>query len=209
MLTRATAIACATLCLLAHVPAARADWSCNLESGRGRNFQPIRASIPGLLFSAPAGDDVYFADITSGWYDVTSDNGLVYENGEYFVSGYVGAYVLGLGDQAKISFALGPASRFTIGYSSQFPFVLEAYDGAGSLLTSAGGAANVRSQGGTGLAYLTVNHPGIAYVLLHDEGGYWMVDNITTDAPVPEPASIIALLVALGGLAASRRRRSR
>ena len=43
------------------------------------------------------------------------------------------------------------------------------------------------------VGYLAVNRPGIAYVLLHDQGGYSTIDNLSTDAPVPEPVSIAAL----------------
>jgi hypothetical protein len=165
--------------------------------------------MAGLTFTSASGEGVCLADIDSGWYSVTSDNGKVFEDGEYFVSGNVAAFIPSLGDTARITFTCGTASYFTIGYSSQFQFFVEAYDVAGSLLNSASGPANTKSLGGTGLSYLTVTHPDIAYVTLHDQGGYWMVDNITTDAPVPEPSSVVALLMGLGGLAASRRRTSR
>jgi len=44
-------------------------------------------------------------------------------------------------------------------------------------------------------------------VLFHDEGGYWMIDNITTDAIVPEPSSILlGLATGLAGLMRLRRK---
>jgi hypothetical protein len=165
-------------------------------------------SFPGLAFSTLLGDDVYFADINSGWYSVTSDNGKTYEDGNYFVSGDVAAYIQDLSDAAKIAFPYGTATYFTVGYSSEFPFNLEAYDGSNNLLASASGSANTKDQGGTSLSYLTVSHPNIAYVVLHDSGGYWMMDNLSTDALVPEPASAMIFAIGVAGLILGRRKRA-
>ena len=198
--------ALATACLLGLVMSpAVADLYCNFESGLGRNGQPIAGDVPGMLFSTSAGGHMLYADINSGWYSVTSDNGKVFEDGEYFVSGDVAAYVLNPADSGKVSFPFGPASYVTVGYSSQFAFVIEAYDSSNYLLTSAAGPSNTKQQGGSGLSYLTVTHPGIDHILMRDQGGYWMIDNITTNAPIPEPASIVVMAAALAGLIARRR----
>jgi hypothetical protein len=204
--SRSAALAVLVLGISATLPVA-ASWLCDFEQGLGQNARPIASTVLGLLFSTTSGSDVYFADITSGWYSVTSDNGLVFEDGEYFVSGNAAAFVLDLQDKARISFQYGVATYFTVGYSSQFPLALEGYDNAGNLLTSTIGPANTKSQQGVGLSFLTVNHPDLAYVQLHDHGGYWMIDNISTDAPVPEPASLLSVVVGAAGLIYLRRRR--
>ncbi|MCX6374722.1 MAG: PEP-CTERM sorting domain-containing protein [Armatimonadetes bacterium] len=199
-------------CLLgwAATAPAHADTLCNFESGLGHNFEAIGNSLMGLSFSTVSGGEVRYADINSGWYSVKSDNGKVYADREYFVSGDVAAYITDLSDKAKVAFTSGPASYFTVWYSSEFPFIVEAYAASHQLLASVTGPANTKSKGGAGLTYLTVSSPGIAYVLLHDEGGYWLMDNISTDAPVPEPSSLLALasgLAGLGGVAFRRGRR--
>jgi len=194
----------AVVCLLAACVPCAAQVNCGFENGLGRNLQAVGSDIPGMAFSTLSGGSVRYADINTGMYRVTSDNGKVYEDGEYFVSGDVAAYVVNYGDVAKMLFTKGLAGYVTVGYSSQFQFVLEAYDGAGSLLTSTTSPANVKSQGGTGLRDITATATGIAYVLMHDEGGCWMIDNIRSDAYVPEPSSMAVLIVLVGGIVYSK-----
>lgn len=192
---------------LATAPAA-ADHTCTFESGLGKNALAIGTSIgPWWQFGTATGGSMRFADINTGNYRVTSDNGKVIEDGEYFFSGDFAAFVVNSSDIGKLSFLMGSANHVTVGYSSQFGFAVEAYDSAGGLLTSASGTANAKSQGGTGIGYLTVSSPGIAYVLMHDHGGYWLVDNISSDATIPEPASMCSLAALLLGLAFRRRTR--
>jgi len=207
---RALPVVLVAICLTGFaVAVAAADWLVNFEFALGQDSEPIGGSIPGLVFSTTSGDDLYFADINTGYYSVTSDNGKVYEDGSYFVSGDVAAYAANYPDNGKVSFVYGPASRFSIGYTSEFGFYLEAYDSSGTLIASDTGPANTKGQGGTGLLYLSVDTglPNISYVLFHDEGGYWMIDNITTDAIVPEPSSILlGLATGLAGLMRLRRK---
>jgi hypothetical protein len=185
--------------------------SCDFEVGVGHDGQAIGIGIAGLAFSTLGGGGVYFGDINTANYSATSDNGKAFRSGEYFLSGDVWAFIYDQSDKAKVTFTTGTASHFTVGYTSQNPFTLEAYDSADQLLESVTGEANVKSQGGTGLLYLTVSKPSIAYVILHDQGGFWMVDNLSTDAPVPEPSALLALLGGLGSIGGMmfRRRSSR
>lgn len=168
-------------------------WDCGFESGAGRNGLAIGTGIVGLSFSTVQGGDVCFADINSGSYNMRSSNGKSYESGRYSINGDIAAFVANTSDHAKISFTEGQATIFSLHYSSEFGLVLEAYDCSDSLIASASGPSNV-GLGTTNL--LTVTGSSIAYVIIHDEGGYWFVDDISTDAPVPEPSS--GLLLSLG-----------
>ena len=211
---RVVVAACAVACMLIWAAApgsAVTTYYCDFENGLGHNAEAVGSSVLGLLFTTQSGGDLYFADINSGWYSVTSDDGpppTQYEDGEYFVKGNVAAYVTDLADNAKISFAVGLGSKFTVGYSSQFEFFLKAYDSSGTLLDSITGAGNTRSHDGTGLSYLTLERPSydIAYVEAGSEnaGGYWMIDDISW---VPEPGSIVALALGLAGFVILRRKR--
>ena len=203
-------LAAACLVVFVAISSVSAATFLDFEIGLGQNDVPIGDSIPGFTFSTTTGGQLYFVDINSEWYSVTSDNGKSYGAGEYFVSGNVAAYAKNFGECAKIAFVYGPASWIEIGYSSQFEFFLEGYDTSGTLIATDSGPANTKSQGGTGLEYVSVNvgDPLIAYVVLHDEGGYWMIDNISTDAQVPEPGSILLGLAAgLAGLMRLRQNR--
>lgn len=183
-----------------------AVWSCGFESGLGHNNETI-GTTAGIDFGTTNGGGLRYADINSGCYRATSDNGKVNEDGEYFISGDVAAMAANPWERAKISFLNGTASFFSLGYSSQYEFFLEAYDMSGNLLATDSGPSWTKSQGANGLRYLTVSHTGIAYVMAHDDGGSWMIDNITTDAPVPEPSSLITLSAAGVLLLRTRRRR--
>jgi len=201
------AYACAAVALLiASVSPSIAGIYCDFESGLGRNGQAIRTDINGLSFSTTTGGDIYYADINTGNYSVTSDNGKAYEGGDYFMSGDVAAYVANVPDIGRISFQYGSASYLTLGYCAGFPLTLEAYDVQGTLLGSAFGSVNTKTSGGLAMGFLTVTGQSMSYVLLRGTGGYWLIDNISTDAPVPEPSSILAIGCGLAGLLAGRLR---
>ncbi len=203
---RAAAISCAVLVLLAlAAPAAMADLFYNFESGRGHNGESIGSQLSGLRFS----DGIGFADITSYWYSFSSDTGSVTMNGEYYMSGNVAAAVLNGAPQARIDFTSGGASYFSVGYSSEFDFSIVGFDQEGNELGSVTGPASVRSNGAWGLKYLTLNCAGMSYVSLCGEPGYWCIDNLSTDAAVPEPSAFVSVAFALSAFGLGRLRSRR
>lgn len=187
-------------------------WTATFESGLGQDQAAIDSLIAGLSFTTTTGGAVHYVDVSTGAYNATDGTGTIYEGGEYFVDGQVGAAVWNLPEQAKVTFTLGTAGLFKIGYSSQFSFTLQAYDATGVLLTSATGTPNTKSKGGTGLGYVQVSRAesDIAYVVFGSNyGGYWVADDVTTDAPAatPEPGAILMLGMGIVGLAARMKAR--
>jgi hypothetical protein len=179
----------------------------DFEMGLGHNTQPVGSSIAGLTFSSFDGlgatSDMYFADVTTGIYNATSGDGTRYENGEYFVGGNVAAFAPDLDWNGSIKFTLGLASVVGIGYSSFFDIFLDGYDAGGNMVAATSGPAVARSKGATGIGMLTLMSAqhDISYVVIRSQGGYWMVDNVSSDAPVPEPGSLLALAAGLAGMA--------
>lgn len=209
--------AVAVLLALSFVGTAQAGWFLDFEWGLGHDEEQVASGIPGLQFTTTGLYDWIYGDITTGAYNVTSDNGNVYGSANYFMSGNVYAWLGPEADVGRIDFLNNDGSWFTTGYCSISSFYLEAYDSNGNLLDSAVGAANTMTEGGTGLNYLSVYSPSnnISYVLLHDTGNYWLADNMSGDASgvnvpdIPEPATLVLLGMGLmgGAIARSRKRK--
>ncbi|MBD3168385.1 MAG: PEP-CTERM sorting domain-containing protein [candidate division Zixibacteria bacterium] len=99
-------------------------------------------------------------------------------------------------------------------YSSFFDLWLEAYDEHGNLLTYDWGDGIRR-----GNAFLEVNtaDTDIAYVLIHDHGYFYTIDDFGWEEgqgggnPIPEPATVLLMatgLLGIGGIARFARKRS-
>ena len=181
----------------------------DFEGGVGHDGQAVGAGIPGFVFATASASAILFADITMGFYNVSSDNGHSYGLGDYFVSGHVAAYVY---DQRAITRidVTSPSPGIRVGYTSSCPVTLEAFDSNSQKIGTTTGVLNMKPSG-TGLEYLTLTPTSalISYVTLKadipTEGeGFWMIDNVQV---VPEPASALWLALSLGGLLVRRRTR--
>jgi hypothetical protein len=187
----------------------------NFEEFFGQDGLPLATYYSGVKFEAAStGQDWIAADVTTGLYTASSwPSGQSWWSGEYWMYDNVCAWTGQAGDDGKISFDNQEATFVEMGYCVGFSTLhLEAYDSSDMLLDSDSGPSNLRytDNNPNGPGTLRVDWDGInpiAYVLIHDSGDFWEVDNILTDASgiIPEPATV--LLLGLGGLALLRKRR--
>lgn len=202
--------------VLASAVQSNAQWFLDFEWGLGQNGTPVATGIPGLQFTTTDGYDWIYGDATTGSYNVSNNLGGSWGTGRYNIEGYVFTWLGTTQGAGRIDFLSRNGSFFTTGYSSASNFYLEAYDEFDNLLDSDVGPANTQWEGNYSLGYLTVNAPSnMAYVLMHDAGNYWGVDNISGDASnvyspaIPEPSTLMLLGTGLLGLGAFRFRRKK
>ncbi|MGB9620804.1 MAG: hypothetical protein ACPL7K_10350 [Armatimonadota bacterium] len=178
---------------LAALGSAAHGWYLSLDFEVGSNWQEIGWINPALHIYAESLDELVYADISDDTWPFKSDTGIENPNWEHFISGRVAA--VSPFDNTAVFELTMPASRFSTGYSSWFPFVVEAYDSSGAMLARVTGSPNSRYWNGTGLSYLSVSlaSPAITRLRLYaDQGnfaepGWWVIDNVSLDDQVAVP----------------------
>lgn len=165
--------------------------------------------IQGVSFVSFNGYDALYGDSCTGGYNTTSDDGgcsnggIYHHNGDKFLWAGPNASAQGV----IVDFTHNDGTWFQTGYSAYSTFYIEAYLTDGTMV-SVSGAANT----GTPMDYLMVNATAgtyIDYVVLHDTGNYWLVDDMSGDASgvgVAEPTSLFLLGMGLFGLGFFRRK---
>ncbi|WP_199921516.1 PKD domain-containing protein [Intrasporangium calvum] len=148
-------------------------------------------AIGGVQFTTTAGYSWLVGDFATGGY-----NGK-YPSGQYTSHGTHWAW-LGVDQGAgRIDFVNGPASTFSLLASTNTPVVLEAYDSSAALLESTASSGTNLGTGTMAELKITRASADIAYVVVHDTGNYFEVDDICTDAPGVNPPSNTAPDVAV------------
>lgn len=139
-------------------------------------------AISGVQFTTTAGFSWLVGDFATGAY-----NGKYPTGGAYTSHGTHWAW-LGVDQGAgRIDFVNGPATTFSLLASAQTPVVVEAYDSSGTLLESTGSTPVNAGTGQMAELKITRVSADIAYVIVHDSGNFFEVDDICTDAPGVNP----------------------
>jgi hypothetical protein len=193
---------------------AKADMMMTFEEFVGYDYALISTFYSGITFeAASSGQDWIASDVTTGNYNASSWP-LVqkWNNGQYWMFDYACAWTGVPGDNGKISFDNQDATFVEMGYSAYdnsggTAIYLEAYDSSNILLDSDYDVSNLRyaNNNPNGPGTLRVDAPigqYISYLLIHDTGNLWIVDNIRTDATgitiIPAPAAVVLGILGLG-----------
>jgi hypothetical protein len=166
----------------------------------GPDAAPISSTIPGMFFTTTEGFDWIYGDKTTGKYNVHP-----YGNGMYVCNGNVFAWLGPNQGKGRIDFTGATARKISMWTSTYSGLWLKAYDENGQLLDSDYAPSN---WGTHQLTQLTVDAPTIAYVLVHDVGNYWLIDDLCVEdllgqaegfmAEGTDPAMEILELIAQG-----------
>jgi len=135
----------------------------------GVDRQPIQSKIPGMVFTTTDGYDWIYGDWRAGY------NG-PYPNGSYFSNGNFFAWLGENQGTGRIDFTGATATYLSILTSTATGLTLDAYDSDNNWLTNSGWADSNVDTGE--MARLTVSAPNMAYVLVHDSGNYWLIDDL-------------------------------
>lgn len=140
-----------------------------IDFENGADGAVIQSGIPGVTFSTTDRQDWLYADIRTGKYNVYP-----YGNASYRCNGNFFAWLGPNQGRGRIDFTQGTASSITVKYSSYSTVHLEAYGAGGELIDSDIGGGNLNLPMGN----LSVSAPSIAYVIFHDSGNYWLIDDV-------------------------------
>jgi hypothetical protein len=142
----------------------------------GADGNVIYSSISGMKFTTTLGYDWIYGDKTTNQYNVYP-----YGSGAYICDGNVFAWLGPNMGTGRIDFSWGTASYFSVLTSTYSGVAIDAYDSNDNLIASSGWApSNTFTYTFT---RLTVEAPGISYILIHDTGNYWLIDDLVTNAP--------------------------
>jgi len=194
--------------VLASTPA-HAVFFLNFENGT--DGSPV-TDINGVSFQSFNGFPSIYGDSSTGNYNTTSDDlnqtwnaGSFHHNGFFWLWAGPNANAQGV----KVDFTQNNGTWFTTGYSSASSFTVEVHHTDATSVNFVG-AANT----GGPMGYINaVASAGkfIDYVVLHDTGNAWLVDDMSGDADgvstVPEPSTLVILGLGLVCTATLRRRR--
>jgi carboxypeptidase T len=142
-----------------------------MDFENGTDDQLIASTITGMNFTTTGGYDWAYGDITSGKYNVkpTPDT-----SGPYASSGNIFAWLSPVQGTGRIDFTDSTYKTVGLSYSSLNNTFLEAYDAFDMPIETVNGPGNTETGQ---LGKLSISGE-IAYVKVHDNGNYWLIDDL-------------------------------
>lgn len=134
-------------------------------------------TVAGMRFITTGGQPWRVGDFATGNYNGKYPGGSFTSHDTHWV--WLGT-TQGSG---RINFEKGNASYFSLLVSNYSPVTIDAFDANGNLLATAGPAPTNAGTGHMAELKITRAVPDIAYVMVHDTGNYWLVDDVCTNAP--------------------------
>ncbi|HNX18081.1 MAG TPA: PKD domain-containing protein [Methanoregula sp.] len=140
-----------------------------IDFENGVDLAPVTTQYPGVVFSTEGEPNTWI------YGDVTDDDywnyPLFYCNGHFWTT----IPYMKESDSGRIDFPNG-ASYVSVLISGYTDVVMNAYDASGTLVDTAGPIKNNLNT--STMDRLTVEHPGISYVKIHDDGYVWVMDDL-------------------------------
>lgn len=170
----------------------QADGYIDFENGV--DGQPIQSTIPGLQFTTTQGYDWIYGDWRTLNYSGPYPSGSYYSNGNFF------AWLGPNQGAGRIDFTSQDAHYLQVYVSSYAGLIGEAYNSSDQLIASSSVSANLDTGQ---MARLRLDAPPgetFAYVIFHDTGNYWLIDDLSTDASdVPSSRLPVVLIPGVMG----------
>ena len=148
----------------------------------GVDGEPIQSSIPGLQFTTTEGYDWIYGDWRTGRYNGPYPDGAYYSNGNFF------AWLGPNQGAGRIDLTQSCATYLQVWVSSAYGLTANAYRSNGTLAATASVEGNLATGRLVPLRVEVPPHDCFSYVILHDTGNQWMIDDLTTDAPGSPPS---------------------
>ena len=142
----------------------------------GVDEEVIQSTISGMEYTTTLGYDWVYGDKTTDQYNVYP-----YGSQAYSCKGNVFAWLGPNMGEGRIDFPLGPATYFSVLTSTASGLKIDAYNSDDNLIATSGWATDNTYT--NAFTRLSVQTPGISYVIIHDSGNFWLIDDLVCNAP--------------------------